>query len=254
MKLILALIIGAFVGGVAGYIGSLMVTKRMALMGGALGHLALPGIALALIYNFDVSIGALLFLIFGIILIWLFEQKTKLPPEALAAIVFASSLAVGFLFLPKEKTDIALLGDISQISITATLITSIISLLTFLIIKQIYSKMVLISISQDLAQTTNINVKLYNFIYLSCIALSVALGVRIVGGLMTAALVAIPACTGKNISNTLTQYSYASMILGGLAAILGILGHTITGKPVGPLIIIASTIFFLLSLAKTKTI
>ena len=66
-----------------------MVTKRMALMAGALGHLTMPGIALAMIYNFDVSLGALFFLFFGIILIWFFEQKTQLPAEALTAVVFA---------------------------------------------------------------------------------------------------------------------------------------------------------------------
>ncbi|MFC1894718.1 metal ABC transporter permease [Candidatus Dependentiae bacterium] len=60
-QFLLALVMCFLVGSCAGYIGSLMVTKRMALMGGALGHLTLPGITIALIYNFDVSIGALLF-------------------------------------------------------------------------------------------------------------------------------------------------------------------------------------------------
>ena len=92
LQIIYTLILTIFVGGVAGYLGSLMVTKRMALMGGALGHLTMPGVALAITYNFDVSLGALFFLIFGIILIWLFEQKTKLPIEALTAVVFAASL------------------------------------------------------------------------------------------------------------------------------------------------------------------
>ncbi|MFC1845624.1 metal ABC transporter permease [Candidatus Dependentiae bacterium] len=60
-QLLSALLIGASVGSVAGYIGSLMITKRMALMGGALGHLALPGVALGLMLGFDVSVGALIF-------------------------------------------------------------------------------------------------------------------------------------------------------------------------------------------------
>ena len=110
-----ASIIAASVGGVAGYIGSLMVTKRMALMGGALGHLALPGMALALYFGFDVSLGALAFLGIGIVIIWILEQQTKLPTEALTALVFASSLSIAFLFLPHEETEHALLGNISQI-------------------------------------------------------------------------------------------------------------------------------------------
>ena len=252
IEIILALIMGTFIGAVAGYLGSLMVTKRMALMGGALGHLTLPGITLALLYGFDVSLGALAFLIIGIILIWLFEIRTKLPMEALTAVVFASSVAVAFLFLPEEKTVQALIGDISQISLSTTIITIVLSLIVLFVTKKIFSDMILISISEDLAKVQKINVKKYNLIYLACIAITVALGVRIVGGLLTAALVAIPACTSRNLSKNLFQYSYGGLILGALACALGIIGFKFTGINAGPLIIIASAVFFLISLILKK--
>jgi len=248
----LALIMGAAIGGVAGYLGSLMVTKRMALMGGALGHLTLPGVALALVYDFDVSIGALIFLAGGITLIWLFEKKTSLPIEALTAVVFARSLAIAFLYLPKDKTSTALIGDILQISWQTVTIIVIISIAIFFITQKIYSKMILISISEDLAKAEGISVGKFNFIYLICIALTVAIGVRIVGALMTAALVAIPACSSKNISKNLFKYSYCSMLIGSLSCIMGILGFILTSKPAGPLIIIASGCFFLISLVLKK--
>ena len=89
----------AVIGGVAGYLGSLMLSKRMALVGGPLGHLSLPGIALALSYSFDVSIGAFLFIVLGIMFIWLIEMRTQLPMEAITATVFASGVAISFLFL-----------------------------------------------------------------------------------------------------------------------------------------------------------
>jgi len=248
MQLMLALIIGAVVGGVAGYLGTLMVTKRMSLMGGALGHMALPGIALALIYGFDISIGALVFLAFGIVLIWLFEQRTKLPMEALTAIVFSSSLAIAFLFLPEEETTEALIGDISRISITDTSIAVALAVIIFFVTKRIFSDLVFVSISEDLAKVSGISISKTNLIYLSCIALVVAIGVKLVGGLLTAALVAIPASTSKNISKNLFQYSYGGLLLGSVAGILGILAYKITGIPAGPLIILTSTMFFLISL------
>ena len=254
MQFFLALIMCTVIGAVAGYIGSLMVTKRMALMGGALGHLTLPGISLALIYNFDVSIGAILFLGFGILLIWLIERKTQLPTESVTATVFATSLAIAFLFLPKNKTSIALIGDISQITFMQAAITVLLSIAIFIVIKKIYYKMILISISKDLAHVKNIKTATYNFVYLICIALIVALGVRIVGGLMTAALVAIPACTSKNVSKNLFQYSYGSLIFGALSGIFGILISKFTHIPVGPLIIISSSAMFLFSLFFTNNL
>jgi hypothetical protein len=176
MGFIFALVIGLFLGGTAGYLGTLMLSQRMALVAGPLGHLTLPGIALALIFNFDVSLGAFPFVILGIFLIWLFEMNTKLPMEALTAIVFATGVAITFLFLPEEKTVPALIGDISQINLPATLISVILSLLVFFVTKKIYPQMILAGISEDLAKAQRINLKKYHFLYLLCIALTVALG------------------------------------------------------------------------------
>jgi ABC-type Mn2+/Zn2+ transport system permease subunit len=60
--------------------------------------------------------------------------------------------------------------------------------------------------------------------------------------------VAIPAATARNVTNNLAQYSYAGLILGSLATVLGVVGFKYTGLAAGPLIAIVSTLFFLLSL------
>lgn len=246
----LALILAGIIGAVGGYLGSLMLTKRMALMGGALGHLTLPGVALALLYDFDVSLGAVLFLAFGVAMIWFLERKTQLHLEALTAVVFSGSLAVAFLFLPEEETDIALLGDISRITPATVFSTAAISLGLFWMIKSIYEDLILAGISPDLAQTAGADLKRNNTLYLICIAITVALGVRIVGGLMTAALLAIPACTARNLSTSLGQYALISTLAGCLACLAGILVYAASGIPPGPAIIIASVILFLVSVFK----
>ena len=251
-QFLLSLIVGISVGGAAGYLGSLMLSRRMALVAGPLGHLTLPGIALALMYGFDVSLGAFPFVIFGIILIWLFEMRTKLPMEALTAVVFASGVAITFLFLPIEQAEAALVGDISRVRFVEAIISVVLAFLLFLVVKKIYSKIVLINISEELAQSEEINIKKYNLIYLGCIAIIVALGVKMVGGLLTAALVAIPASTARNLSRNLTQYGFGAMIIGGLSSSLGILTFKLTGFPAGPLIILASTLIFLISLILRK--
>jgi ABC-type Mn2+/Zn2+ transport system permease subunit len=248
MEFILALIMGASLGGAAGYLGTLMLSQRMALVAGPLGHLTLPGIALALILGFDVSLGAFPFVILGIIFIWLFEMRTGLPMEAITAVVFAAGIAITFLFLPEEKAVPALIGDISQITFLATIIVVILSLTVFFMTKKIYSKMILAGISEDLAKVQGANFRKYNLLYLLGIAVTVALGVRIMGGLMTAALVAIPASTARNMSKSLAQYSYGGSILGSLACILGIVGFKVTGLPAGPVIVIVGAFFFLVSL------
>ncbi len=239
---------GLLIGAAAGYIGSLMFGKRMSLAGGALGHLTLPGVALALIYKWDVLLGALIFLGLGIILIWLFERRSRLPLEALTAVVFASSLSVAFLFLPHEETMEALIGNIYGIPWHFIVLSVVLSLVVIILGKLVYRQMVLASISEDLARTEGVNLKWYNFIYLVAVALAVAVGVRVVGGLMTAALLSIPTATSRNLSRSLTFYSWLAIIAGAVSVAGGIIIATSFHLPGGPMIIILSTFFFLLSL------
>ncbi|RLC38520.1 MAG: metal ABC transporter permease [Candidatus Nealsonbacteria bacterium] len=248
MNLLYSLITGIFIGGIAGYLGSLMVTKRMALVGDALGHVALPGVALALIYGFNVTLGALPVLILGIILIWLFEMRTKLPMEALTGIVFTASVAIAFLFLPENKVSVALIGDISQVGFWNTLISVMLCILTFLVLRKIFSKIILANLSENLAKVEHIKVEKYNFIYLACIALVVALGIKVTGSLLMGALVITPAAAARNFARNLSQYSYGALLIGSFSCVLGILAFKVFALPAGPLIILAASLIFLISL------
>jgi ABC-type Mn2+/Zn2+ transport system permease subunit len=124
----------------------------------------------------------------------------------------------------------------------------VVALSLLLAIKRIYPKMVLVNISDDLARSEGINVKKYNLIYLVLIAVIVALGVKMVGGLLTAALVAIPASTARNLSRNISQYAFGAMIIGSVSSSVGILLFILTGFPAGPLIILVSTVIFLASI------
>ncbi len=244
-----SLIVSIFIGGLAGFLGSLMITKRMALVGDALGHVALPGVALALILGFNVSWGALPCLALGIFLIWFFEVKTKLPMEALTGIVFTSSVAIAFLFLPESEVSNALIGDISQITLADTLISIVVSMITFFVLKKIYSKMILLNLSENLAQVEGIKVKKYNFIYLACIAMVVALGIKVTGSLLMGALVITPAAAARNFAHSLSQYSYGALLIGTISCFLGVLAFKVFNLPAGPLIILFASLIFLISIA-----
>jgi len=251
-QFLLSLIAVIFIGGVAGYLGSLMLTKRMALVGGPLGHLALPGATLALLYHFNIFWGALVTIAIGAVIIWLLEIKTKLPMEALTGLVFAAGVALSFLILPVSQAEEALIGDISKISLIDTILAVILGIIVFLIIKKIYSKMILSGISEDLAKAEGVNVKKYNLIYLASIALIVALEVKIVGGLLTVAMLVIPASASNNFGRTLSYYSFGALAIGIISAIFGLLLFKLTGFSAGPLIILSSTFIFLISLIFKK--
>jgi zinc transport system permease protein len=245
--LFLSLVSGVFIGAAAGYLGTLMLSRRMALVAGPLGHLTLPGIALALLWNFDVSIGAFPFVILGAIIIWILERKTKLPMEALTALVFASGVAIAFLFLPIEQAEAALVGDISRVGPGGTALSVIGSIAIMLVLRRAYPRLILVSISDELAASEGISVRWHNLLYLFLIAVIVALGVKMVGGLLTAALVAIPPCAARNLGKNLRQYTVAAMAVGAGSAALGVVLSNLLRLPAGPLIIVVSGAVFLVT-------
>lgn len=251
-QLFWSLISGAFVAGVAAYLGTLMLSRKMAVVAGPLGHLALPGVAIAIIYGFSISLGAFPFVILGVVLIWLFEMRTKLPMEALTAIVFATGVATAFLFLPVDEAEAALVGSIMNVGYGEAIASMASSAVVFLIVKISYNKIMLINIYEDVARTEGINVKLYNFLYLLSIAIIVAFGVNLVGGLMTAALVAIPAAASRNVSRSLGQYRVLASLFGVVSAIFGITVSFISKLPAGPVVILAGATIFLVTVLFSK--
>src|SRR5207244_11141816 len=117
-----SLVAGIFVGFAAGYVGSLMVLKRMALVGDSLSHVALPGLALGILLNFNPFLGAFGFLFAAAILTWYIEKTTRLFPESIVGVLFVTALAVGILITPEVDLLEALFVDITTVTLVDTLL------------------------------------------------------------------------------------------------------------------------------------
>src|SRR4030042_2778909 len=103
LNIIMLLLTGILVGAASGYLGSFMVLKRMSLVGDALSHVALPGIAIALTWHVSPMIGAITALMFAAVGIWAMEQASDIYPEALVGVFFTGSLALGILLTPQPE-------------------------------------------------------------------------------------------------------------------------------------------------------
>jgi len=244
----LSVIAGLFVGGAAGYVGSLMVIKRMSLVGDALSHVALPGIALGLLFGINPVATAFGALFLGVALIWVLESKTKLPVEALVGVVFTASLAIGVLLIPDEKLLESLFGDISRVTAGDALLAIAGSVAIYGILKFFYRRMMLGVVSGDLAKSQGIALERENLIYLLLVAAVVALGIKVVGTLLMGALVILPAAASRNISQNLGRYAYGSMVIGGMASIIGILLAFRLHLLPGPIVVLVAVGIFLLTL------
>jgi ABC-type Mn2+/Zn2+ transport system permease subunit len=242
--LIYSLIVAIFVGVSAGYLGSLMVLEKMALVGDALSHVALPGIAIGILFGFNQFIGAFAFLFGSAVIIWQLQRVTKISFEALVGAMFTFSLAIGILLVPEPELLEALFGDITQVTLIDVGAAIAISIVAVVLTKLIYKKLVLAMISEDLAIAKGINVALTNLLYLFLVSLVVAMGIRIVGTLLVGFLVIVPAIAAKNLSSGMTRYARFSAIFGAISGFTGILLSGLLGFAPGPMVVFSGIAVF----------
>jgi len=242
--LILSIIIAISAGLASGYLGSLMVLEKMALVGDALSHVALPGLALGLIFNFNPFIGAFITLYLSAIVIWHLGRVTRLGFETLIGAVFTLALAVGILITPEPELLEALFGNISSVTHVDAIITVLISAASVILTRMIYRSIILSLISEELAFSNGIKVARTNLIFLLLVSTIVAIGIKITGTLLVGFLVIVPAAAARTISQNLARYSLTSSAFGVFSASGGILLSNYLNLPPGPLVVLTGISIF----------
>lgn len=242
--LMFSLIVGVAVGFSAGYLGSIMVLEKMALVGDALSHVALPGLALGLLFNFNPFFGAFAFLFTSAVIIWHLGRVTKLSFETLVGTVFTLALAIGILLVPAPDLLEALFGDITNVSLIDAIIAVTISIIVVSLTRTIYKKIVLGLISEELAVSKGINIARTNLLYLLLVSLTVAVGIKITGTLLVGFLVVTPAAAARTISSNLSKYLTLSAMFGAISSTSGILLSNYLNILPGPLVVLSGITIF----------
>lgn len=248
--LIFSLVVAVAVGVSAGYLGSIMVLEKMALVGDALSHVALPGLALGVLFGFNPLVGGFVFLFISAVLIWHLGRVTKLSFETLVGATFTLALAIGILLFGDnlDALEEALFGDITTVGLTEATVAILISVVVIFLTKLIYRKIVLGLISEELATSKGISVARINLLYLLLVSLTVAIGIQITGTLLVGFLVVTPAAAAKIISTNLSRYFTLSALFGLISAVSGILMSSYFNTVPGPLVVISGIAIFVVTI------
>ncbi len=219
----------------------------MALVGDALSHVALPGIALAILYRVDPFYGVVVFLIAAAFLIFWLEGRSRVPPDAIVGLLFTASLAIGILIIPNADVIESLFGAFPVLSLPFLLVilfaAAVLSVLCYVNTRQF----LFLIVSPDLAKVHGLG-RRYDLGLLLVFAMIVALGIKLVGTLLMGALTIIPASIAKNLSRSMRIYVVVSSALGGAISVAGVWIAEIFRFPPGPSIVLLGVGLFLLSL------
>lgn len=240
-------IMAAAVGLASGSIGAFVVLRRMALVGDALSHVALPGIALAFAYGIDPLWGVIASLVGAACLIFWLEGKTRLPGDALVGILFTASLAVGILAIPDEEIIHSLFGEFPDLPphVFALIVGTALgaSAFVFFLTRRFAFRIM----APELAAASGVK-RRHDFLFFLIFAVVVALGIKLAGTLLMGALTIIPAAIARNISWSIKMYiAYSALLGAGIAAFGVFLAHSFGLLP-GPTIVLLGIGIFIVSL------
>lgn len=244
------LVSGALVAVASGLVGSFLILRRMALMSDALSHVALPGIALGVLFHFSPIWGGIAFLFFGVLLIWLIEHKTRLATESVTGVLFVTALAVGALLIPEQDLLEAFFGSVQSISAGQAIALGVVALAIIFFVLKYLKRLTLFAIAPELSVSVKTSTVATELILLSLIALTIALGISFVGVLLISALAIIPAATARNLANTFTGFVFLSGALAVVALVAGLFIGNGYGVNPGIATVLVSAVLFGFSLFK----
>ncbi len=246
-----ALLAGLAVAMAAAPLGCFVVWRRMAYFGDATSHAAILGVALALAFQISIFIGTLMVaLIMAMIVSTLAGRGWAM--DTTLGVLAHSALALGLVavsFLPAVRVDLSayLFGDILAVSrVDLGIIVAGAALVLALILWR-WSALLTATLSEDLAQASGIDPGRERMVLTLALAVVVAVALKIVGALLIAALLIIPAAAARNLARSPEAMAGIAALIGAGSVWGGLQMSLMQDTPSGPSIVVIAAAIFLIS-------
>lgn len=232
-----------------GIIGSFVVVNRISYVAGGISHAVLGGIGIAVYFNINPNLGALVFAFFTAVLISYMKVNMKENFDILISSLWAVGMSVGIIFLylsPGYTTDLMmfLFGSILLVNKESLffllLLDAVIISVTFLY----YRKFIYISFDEEFSKLKGININFVYTVLFVLIALTTVILVQTVGVILVIALLTIPPATAKIFTKKFKVLILLSVLFCAAYLILGLLFSVKLNLPGGASVILISGIFF----------
>jgi zinc transport system permease protein len=247
-----ALIAGLLVGGLASYLGVLVVQRRLSFLGDGLAHAAFAGVALGLLLHEEPLWVAILFAVGVSLAITWVRERSNLGDDTAIGIFFAVSVALGVLFMSMRQgfapdAVAYLFGSILTVTQTDLRVMGLIALGVALL-APMWRYWAYATFDRELALADRQPVMLHDYLLSALIALVVVVSVKVVGIVLIAAFIVIPAATARLLSHTFAAMTLLSLAIGILSVIPGLVVSYALDVPTGSVIVLVQALLFGLAL------
>jgi manganese/iron transport system permease protein len=249
-----SLVIAILVGIICAMVGSYLMVQRLALLGEAISHSVLPGLAIAFILGINIFIGAFIAGIISTILITWIWTRSPIKEDAAMGIVYSAFFALGITLITviqkNNKIDLNhfLFGNILGVTIDDVGNTAIIAISVILCVVILYKELLFYTFDPVGAQASGLPVNLLNFGLMVLIALTVVASLKSVGVVLVLSLLITPGATAYLLVPRLHQVMLLGAGVGVVSSISGMYLSYYYNLPSGPAIVLVASGLFLLAL------
>ncbi|MCM0355098.1 metal ABC transporter permease [Staphylococcus aureus] len=251
-----ALITSIIVGIVCGTVGNLIVLRGLSLMGDAMSHAVLPGVALSFLFGIPMFVGALITGMIASIFIGYITSSSKTKPDAAIGISFTAFLASGIIIISliNTTTDLyhILFGNLLAITNSAFLTTIVIGSIVLILIIIFYRPLMISTFDPTFSRMSGLNTTLLHYFVMLLLSLVTVASIQTVGIILVVALLITPASTAFLISKKLYSMMIIASLISVISSIVGLYYSYIYNIPSGATIVLCTFVIYIITLFFTK--
>ena len=257
---------GVLVGIVGPLVGTFLVHRQMALIGETLAHTAFAGVAVGIVVagltGMAGSQDQLVFVAFIVstlaaLGLQRLTEYTDSYGDVPIAIVLTGSFAVGTLLISMFRGRVAigieiedfLFGDIAIVTVEGTRMVAVLTVLVVGLVIYNYKQFFFITFDEQAARVARLNVRGYNSLLIVMTAIVVVGAMQILGVILVAGLLVIPAAAASQIGQNFRETIYLAVLLGQLSVLLGLFIALVGSLPAGGSIIVVAIAIYVIAVA-----
>lgn len=246
-----ALFTSIIVGIICGVLGSFIILRGMSLMGDAISHAVLPGVALSYMVGINYFYGAVTFGLLTAFGIGFITQNSRVKNDTSIGIVFSAFFAVGIILIGKANTSTdltsILFGNVLSVRDSDMWMTLGVGAVVLLVIILFYKELLVSTFDPTLAASFGLPNKIIHYLLMILLTLVTVASLQTVGIILVVAMLITPAATAYLLTNRLSIMITISAILGTLSATIGLYISFVYNWPSGAAIVLVTTAFFIVA-------
>jgi zinc transport system permease protein len=249
--LVRAFVVGMLVSLCASLLGISLVMKRFSMIGDGLSHVGFGSLAVATAMNAAPLVVAIPVVIAAAFLLLRLSENSKIKGDAAIALISTSSLAIGVVIISLTtgmNTDVCnyMFGSILAMSVNDVYLSVALSITVLILFIFFYHKLFAITFDETFAKAGGVKTGVYNMLIALLTALTIVLGMRMMGALLISSLIIFPALTSMRVFKRFKTVTICSAIVAMFCFFTGIIISYFYATPAGASVVMMNIFAFVL--------